>query len=172
MSLDYRHLLPEDFDPASRVWVYQCNRIFNIHEVLRLEESLEKFLEQWKSHGDAVKGFATIFFGRFLILMADDSTDRLCGRAGDASLRFIKEVEQENSVQLLDRQLLGFYVRKKIETLPYIQLPHALKQGFITPETLFFDNTVQTKADLMERWIIPVRDSWIAERFKDSIPVQ
>ncbi|MBC7849434.1 MAG: hypothetical protein H7Y31_06845, partial [Chitinophagaceae bacterium] len=65
MNLNYQQLLPSDFAPDSRVWIYQANRIFGLIEALEVEKLLEDFAENWKSHGTPVKGFGTLFFGQF-----------------------------------------------------------------------------------------------------------
>jgi len=36
--------------------------------------------------------------------------------------------------------------------------------GFITAETLYFNNLVQSREELEKNWIIPIRDSWLAKR--------
>jgi hypothetical protein len=49
--------------------------------------------------------------------------------------------------------------------VPLSQLPYALSSGLITPDTLYFNNTVQTKAELESKWLIPLKDSWLAGRY-------
>jgi len=44
------------------------------------------------------------------------------------------------------------------------QLSYDLDNYFINPETLYFHNLVQTKEQLENNWIIPVKNSWIANR--------
>ncbi|HVY74859.1 MAG TPA: hypothetical protein VG890_08530, partial [Puia sp.] len=68
--------------------------------------------------------------------------------------------------QLFDRQSLAFLVKDKIELLPYAQLNYAAENGFITPDTLYFNNTVQTKKELDNHWIIPVKESWLKSRIR------
>ncbi|HVY74375.1 MAG TPA: hypothetical protein VG890_06060, partial [Puia sp.] len=70
MNLNYQELLPADFDPSSRVWIYQSNRRLTITEALRAEELLEEFVRGWLSHGEPVKGYANLLFGQFIVLMA------------------------------------------------------------------------------------------------------
>jgi hypothetical protein len=43
MNLNYQHLLPQDFNEDSRVWIYQCNRVFTLSEVLEVEAIVEAF---------------------------------------------------------------------------------------------------------------------------------
>jgi len=65
---------------------------------------------------------------------------------------------------LFDRTSLAFVVKDKIQLLPLSQLQYAADNGFIGANTLYFNNLVQTKKELEEQWIIPVKDSWLAKR--------
>ncbi len=73
-------------------------------------------------------------------------------------------------VDLFNRQMLAFYVKEKIQLLPLGQLNYALENGFITPETLYFNNLAATKQDLLGNWIIPVNKSWLAKKIKATQP--
>jgi hypothetical protein len=164
MNLAFHSLLPADFDPSSRVWIYQSNRIFSLSEALELESMLENFTENWQSHGAAVKGFATLFFGQFLLLMADETAAGVSGCSTDSSVRLVKQIEQRFGVSLFDRQTLAFIRNDKIELLPLSQLTYAFENGFLKEDTLYFNNLVQTKAQLETNWLIPLKDSWLAKR--------
>ncbi len=165
MNLDYQHLLPADFDPLSRVWIYQSSRPFTLAEVLAVEEKLNSFAEQWHAHGAGVKSFATVFFGQFIVLMADETHTQVSGCSTDSSVRMVKEIEQQFGVSLFDRQALAFVVKDKIQLIPMGQLAYAAENNFIGPNTLYFNNTVQTKKELAQNWLIQVKDSWIGKRF-------
>lgn len=168
MNLNYRDLLPEDFSPASRVWIYQSNRLFSLSEALTIEDKLNEFVAGWNSHGDPVKGFATLFFGQFVILMADESATGVSGCSTDNSVRLIKDLERMFQVNLFDRQTLAFVVNEKIQLLPLNQLNYAIQNGFVSSETLYFNNTVLNKQDLLDNWIIPVKESWLAKKLPQT----
>ncbi len=164
MNLEYKYLLDGSFDPDSRIWIYQSSRIFTISEALDVEDRLNSFAANWKSHGTPVKGAGYLFFGQFLILMADETAHGVSGCSTDGSVRFVKEIEQEFKVNLFDRTMLSFVVKDKIQQLPLAQLGYAFENGFLDADSLYFNNTVQTKRELEEKWIIPVKDSWLAKR--------
>jgi hypothetical protein len=165
MNLTYTHLLPADFSDESRVWIYQSNRLFSIGEAMEIEKILEKFAGEWTSHGTPVKGFGTLFFGQFIILMADEKQTGVSGCSTDSSVRMIKMIESSLQVSLFERTNLAFVVKNKIELLPLQQVQYALEKQFIDEETLFFDNTVSTKASLQNSWIISLGKSWLAKRY-------
>lgn len=164
-NADYRHLLPADFHPGSRVWIYQCNRLFTVTEAIQVEDLLEQFTAGWNSHGTPVKGWASLFFGRFLVLMADETATGVSGCSTDSSVRLVKQMEQLFSVTLFDRQLLAFIIKDNIQLLPLPQVQYAINNNFVQPDTVYFNNLVQTKEELENNWMIPVKDSWLGKRF-------
>ncbi len=169
MKLDYKYLLDGSFHPGSRVWIYQSNRVFSLGEALDIENLLNEFAAEWKSHGTPVKGDGYLFFGQFIILMADETATGVSGCSTDSSVRLIKEIEQQFSVSMFDRTTLAFFVKEKIQLLPLSQLQYAADNGFIDGDTLYFNNLVQTKEELETKWIVPVKDSWLKTRIKLTI---
>ena len=164
MNLEYAQYLPKEFHPASRVWVYQSNRLFALGEAFEIEDILKDFLESWNSHGVPVKGYANLLFGQFLIFMADETATGVSGCSTDSSVRVVKKIESLFKVNMFDRQTLAFVIKDKIEVLPMAQLGYAMQNNFITPDTLYFNNLVNTKEQLLKDWIIPVKKSWLAKR--------
>jgi hypothetical protein len=161
MDFDITEHIPEDFNDNSRVWIYQADRLFLISEALEMEKTLQAFVSSWDSHGAPVKGYANLFFGRFIIFMADETATGVSGCSTDSSVRVIKEIEKAYNVNMFNRQLLTFFIKNKVEQIPLSQLNYAMQNGLITADTLYFNNTVLTKKQLLEEWIIPVKDSWL-----------
>lgn len=164
MDFDYKQHIPEDFSDSSRVWIYQCNRLFFISEALQIEDMLNEFLEKWNTHGTPVKGYANLFFGQFIVLMADETAAGVSGCSTDSSVRLIKQIEEAFKVDMFNRQNLAFVIKEKIQTIPLAQLNYALENNFITQDTIYFNNLVLDKAAFMTKWMVPVKDSWLASR--------
>ena len=171
MDLQYKSLLPADFNADSRVWIYQSSRLFKLSEALEIETMLERFITQWNSHGTPVKGFATLFYGQFILIMADETAMGVSGCSTDSSVRLIKEIEKLFNVNLFDRELLAFVIKDKIQLLPLSQLKYAADNHFITANTIYVNNLVLTKAELENDWLIPIKDSWLSKRiaFPESV---
>ena len=168
MNFEYKHLLNKDFHADSRVWVYQSSRIFSLSEAFDVGEKLNAFTANWLSHGTPVKGEAHLFFGQSIVLLADETATGVSGCSTDSSVRLIKEIEQQFNVNLFDRITLAFIVKDKIQLLPISQLPYSVDNGFIQLETLYFNNLVQTREELENNWIVPVKDSWLSNKIADS----
>lgn len=164
MNLDFQSHIPTDLNDNSRVWIYQSSRLFFISEALQMEGMLNEFVAGWKSHGAPVKGYANLFFGQFIVIIADESDTAVGGCSTDSSVHVIKAIEEKFQVQMFDRQSLAFVIKDKVQLLPLNQLDYAVRNGFVTPGTLYFNNTVLTKKELLDKWLIPVKDSWLAKR--------
>lgn len=138
--------------------------MFTLSEALEIESLLNKFSSEWRSHGEEVFAYCNLFFGRFVVLMADETHATVGGCSTDSSVRFVKELGQKFNVDFFNRTNLAFLINDKIQIIPMNQLPYALENYFIHPDTLYFNNLVSTKEQLENNWIVPVKDSWIASK--------
>ena len=169
MDFEYKYLLDGNFHADSKVWIYQSNRLFLLNEALEIEILLKEFTAGWLSHGVPVKGAGYLFFGQFIILMADERATGVSGCSTDSSVRLIKEIERRFGVNMFDREALAFVVKDNVQLLPLSQLQYAIDNGFIAADTLYFNNLVQTKEELENNWMVPVKESWLLKRV--TIPV-
>lgn len=157
-------LVPAHFADDSRVWIFQSNRPFNDKEELEINEQLSQFYQQWDSHGTPVKGWAKLLFRQFIVVLADETATGVSGCSTDSMVRVVKSIERQYIVNLFDRMTLTFLVNDKAQMLPLGQVQYALDKGYIQPETLLFNNTVQTKDALLREWQVPLKNSWLANR--------
>jgi hypothetical protein len=169
MDFSYKHLLPAGFSDNSRVWIYQSCRLFTISEALQIEDMLLSLVDNWKSHGTPVKGYANLFFGQFIILMADEDATGVSGCSIDSSVRIIQQIEKQFTVEMFNWQSLAFVVKDKVQIIPRQQFGYALENNFITPQTLFFNNVVTSKKELEESWVIPVSESWLKRKISSPV---
>jgi hypothetical protein len=96
--------------------------------------------------------------------MADETEATVGGCSTDSLFRIIKQIEALCKVNLFDRQMLAFLIKEKIQLLPLAQIKYAVSNNHISPDTIYFNNTVGTKKELMQDWMIPMSESWLAAR--------
>ena len=165
MTVDLKTILPENFHPLSKTWIYQSNRTFTMPELFQVEQLLESFTQNWKSHGKPVKGFATIVYGQFIVLMADETITSVGGCSTDSSVHIIKQIEVMHKVQMFNRELLAFWIKDKVQTIPLTQVGYALENGILKKDTLYFNNLVSNKAAMEKEWLQPIAHSWLAKKY-------
>jgi len=169
---NWKDIIPADFSDDSRVWIYQSSRFFFMSEALEIETMLEGFVDGWLSHGAKVKGYANMLFGQFIVIMADENQAGVSGCSTDSSVRLIKSIEEKFKVMMFDRVNLAFIIKEKVQLLPMAQLSHAIQHGFVNKDTIYFNNTVLNKKELLENWMIPIKDSWLAKKLPAEVQAQ
>lgn len=145
----------------AKAWVYTSNEEFTEEHLSLITKYSEVFLSQWDSHGKLVKGTIQVLKNRFIAVFADTEGDTMCGRAQDASVKFIKELEEILQVSLMDRMLVAFEFDGNIETLPFIELRSQIASGKIPSSTIFYNGLIASKEAFLSDWERPIEGSWV-----------
>jgi len=146
--------------PGSRVWIFQADREFTTDENQAISNELLQFIENWLSHGSLLKAHYKLLHNRFIVFFADEEGDNMCGRAIDASVRFVKELEKKYSVSLIDRSRVAYIKDGKVQACTLDELGQRIEDGEITPDTEVFNNLVSTKEEFDKSWTVPLSKSW------------
>ena len=144
----------------SRVWIYQSDREFTKNEIEFISAKAVDFINQWTRHGDDLKGSFTIKYNQFLVLAVDESFNNVSGCSIDSSVRFVKELENELKLDLMNKLNITFKDNENINLVKLADFQKFAKEQKITPETIVFNNMVSTKADFENNWEIPAKESW------------
>lgn len=157
--------VPEYFSPASRVWIYQSSREFSATETAQIQLQANQFVDLWVAHGAKVKGMAQVLLNRFLILVADESQTQVSGCSTDSSIRFIQQLQISFSTDFFNRKEICFWIENKVELFSLNAIPEAVEKGIIQSETICFNNLTLTLQDWRSKWMIPVSQSWLIQKF-------
>ncbi|MGX5688062.1 ABC transporter ATPase [Arcticibacter tournemirensis] len=150
----------------SRVWIYQANRPFSGPEQRRIEQILGDFIKGWDAHGHKLASGYEIRYGRFVILMVDESVTAASGCSIDKSSNIIRQIEQEFGVNLFDRFNMAYRKDNEVVSCSKSEFEALLQQGVINENTVVFNNTVQTKKELDSSWEVPFKESWHSRFFQ------
>lgn len=157
-----------DFDTLndnSRVWVYQSSREFNTEEMKAIEAKLKDFVNDWTRHGDDLRASFEIKYNHFIILAVDESFNQVSGCSIDASTHVFKQFENEFKVELLNKLNTAFKHGEHVNVVTLADFQKYVKEDRIHPDTLVFNNMVQSKADLKTLWEVPANRSWHSRYF-------
>ncbi|KAA9037234.1 hypothetical protein FW778_17560 [Ginsengibacter hankyongi] len=169
MNISFQHIIPTGFNNQSRVWIYQNNRPFTKPEMLHIEEHLGNRILEWEFQGTSLQSHVSILFQQFIIVMVDQpATQNNSSYAGNL-IGLIREIEEDCQVTLSNRQMLAFIIQDRIQLMPLTMVNDAIEKDLITSETLYFNNTVLTKEELLNNWIVPLKDSWLSNRMPENV---
>lgn len=145
---------------SSRIWIFQSDKTFTESNLDKISEKLYNFCQDWKAHNKPLLSSFAIFFDRFVVLAVDESFNQVSGCAIDASVRVLSEIEKECGITLFDRFQVAYRDGNAIVGCNLQTFKRLVKEGELGLETLVFNNVVNTKKDLENNWIVPVKQSW------------
>jgi hypothetical protein len=157
------------FSENSRVWVYQSNKKLTDEEVQQLQHELDGFTTSWTAHNNQLKAKAEIRYNRFLILIVDENQAGASGCSIDKSVNFMKQIEQQYNINLLDRFNLAYREGNEVLSAPRHDFEEMLKTGSINTNTIVFNNMVQNLKELQTKWEVPFKESWHIQLFKELV---
>ncbi len=144
----------------SRVWVYQANRKLSDQEAAEIENRTEEFLTKWTAHGAALEAAVEMKYNRFVVIGLNQANASASGCSIDASVHFIQSLEKEYGIDLLDKMNVTFYSGEYIAYKPLEEFKKMAKNNSVSKNTIVFNNLVNTKAEYLENWEVPAKESW------------
>lgn len=150
----------EKLPDSARVWVYQANRKFTEEELSELKTELENFVRQWTVHGADLQGSFDIRYNRFIVLGVDEDFATTSGCSIDSSIHFIQHLQEKFEIDLLDKMNVTFRMGEYIAHKELIDFKKMVKDRAVSPDTIVFNNLVNTKGEMEDYWEVPMKESW------------
>jgi len=157
------------FSPQSKVWIYQSNRQFTATEAEEIQQKLAVFTAQWKAHGHQLKAKAEMPYNFFIVLIVDQDSAAATGCSIDSSVRIIKEIESTYGVDLFDRFNMAYKIDDQVFVNTKEDFETLITIKKIGPQTIVFNNLVQTLAEYEQKWEIPMENSWHKSIFAEQL---
>ena len=144
----------------SRIWIFQSNQLISNIDIESLEKKIDAFLSSWTSHGDQLMVASKIKYNLFIIIALDESCSTASGCSIDKLVNFIKNIENEYQISLLDRLDLSYRDKNKISVLRLDDFKRKILEKKVNNDTIVFNNLINLKSDLTDNWEIPLNRSW------------
>lgn len=151
------------FSPDSRVWVYTADRTLQQDELQTASAALSQFCKEWTAHNQALKADFMIPYGRFIVLMVDQSNTEASGCSIDKSVRFLKDLSAKLDIDFFKRLEMPYLEGENIRTVAYGAIPDQVSVGLIHPETLFFNPRVSTLSEFDSEFLLPLNKHWLGK---------
>lgn len=152
----------DSLPPYSRIWIYQADRKLTDKEKERVCADFQAFCDGWEAHGQPLKTSFQLFLNQFLILAVDEGVLHASGCSIDGSVRVLKNL-QTQGINFLDHAKVAFLIDGKIKLYSRLELKPMFSSGYLTAQSITFNNLVATKSELEVQWKIPVEKSWMAK---------
>ena len=151
--------LPDD----ARLWIFGASRPLDEQEATSLISSTQRFLEEWAAHGRALAVAFEWLHNRFLLVAVDEDRAAASGCSIDALLQYVKRLEQQLDVRLLDGGGVWLRAAAGIQCVGRREFRGMAERGEVDGNTIVFDLTVQHLGDVRAgRWELLAASSWHA----------
>lgn len=155
----------KDLPDESRVWIYQANRPFTTDELNELKPQMDNFLQQWTAHGKDLVAGVEYPYNRFIVIGLDQSKAGATGCSIDASVRFIQSIEKAFRIDLMDKMNVTFKNGQYVAHKELADFKKMAKAKSVSPNTIVFNNLVETVGEYKENWEVPASESWHSRFF-------
>ena len=134
----------QNLHPQSKIWLYISPVSIDSVTKKNISSLFKDFVDDWKSHGKPVNGQLKFIKDNLLVVGADYFPDGMCGRAVDAQVRFINQINERFNLDLLNRTNIAFVKQDSIVVHNYNNLDDLIKKGTVNKSTVYC-NTFSTK---------------------------
>lgn len=146
-----------------RIWIYTLSKELSNEQLVDFKNRCQNFVNSWTAHDVSLDASFELYQNRLLIFKVNEDNYNASGCSIDKQLRFVKEVEQAFSVELLNRLLVAYENNNQVEVVKASQIKELLAANTISASTLVFDNTITESSQLTSKWKQPLQATWLAK---------
>jgi hypothetical protein len=86
-----------------RTWVFVANRTLNDEEVIRVNDALNAFVSNWKTHGTPIDASGFCFEKAVIVIVANEAEVRASGCSIDKIIHFVRSLGDSLGIDFFDR---------------------------------------------------------------------
>tara|TARA_X000001036_G_scaffold205711_1_gene193297 strand:+ start:1774 stop:2262 length:489 start_codon:yes stop_codon:yes gene_type:complete len=146
-------------DKKSRIWVFQSKNQLDESTYNLIKKKISVFLENWKSHQKSFESSFIIKYKTFVVIAADE-TNLVSGCSIDSLINFVKSIEDEFEINLLDKLDVKYKIGDDINTANLNEFKKICKNIDINDKLIVFNNLVKNIDDFEKKWEVDIRESW------------
>ena len=144
-----------------RIWIYTLSKELSIEQLVDFKNRCQNFVSGWTAHDVSLDANFELYQNRLLIFKVNEEKYNASGCSIDKQVRFVKELEQAFSLELLNRLLVAYENNNQVEVVKASQIKELLADNIISGNTLVFDNTITESKQLETNWKQPLHHTWL-----------
>lgn len=145
-----------------RIWIYTISQALAADQLTELKNRCQQFVSTWTAHEVSLDASFELYKDRLLIFKVNEASYNASGCSIDKQVRLVKEMEQQFSVELLNRLLVAYEQNNDVVVVKTAEIAGLLNEGALNENTLIFDNTISQSADLASNWKKPLKETYLS----------
>ena len=151
MQQNFKNLFP-NLPGSSRVWTYLCNRALSSKEVNEVQLELNLFTKSWKAHQKQLNASANIIYDQYVVFAVDESAAEITGCSIDASVHFMKTLQEKISADFFNRMNVIVRVGSANKLISYNDLENYRGESVFNPR-------IERLEQLRENWLVKITNA-------------
>ena len=151
MQQNFKNLFP-NLPGCSRVWTYLCNRALSSKEVNEVQLELNLFTKSWKAHQKQLNASANIIYDQYVVFAVDESAAEITGCSIDASVHFMKTLQEKISADFFNRMNVLVRVGSANKLISYNDLENYRGESVFNPR-------IERLEQLRENWLVKITNA-------------
>jgi hypothetical protein len=139
-----------------RIWIYTLSNKLTAEQLVDFNNRCQNFVSGWTAHDISLDANFELYQNRLLIFKVNEDKYNASGCSIDKQVRFVKELEQTFSLELLNRLLVAYENNNQVEVVKSAQIKELLITNTINTNTIVFDNTITQSSELNTKWKQPL----------------
>lgn len=145
-----------------RIWIYTLSKELSKEQLVDFKERCQNFVTNWTAHDVSLDASFELYQNRLLIFKVNEEKYNASGCSIDKQVRFVKEMEQAFSIELLNRLLVAYEKNNRVEVIKASQIRDLLADKTISENTIVFNNTITQSSELAMNWKQPLKATWLS----------
>jgi hypothetical protein len=143
-----------------KVWIYISDKELKGEIASVVLKTGEQFVNGWTAHENPLTASFKIVQDRFIVVAVDETNYYASGCSTDKLLRFIKQLESDHKLQLLNRLLVGYKTPNGVEVLSASSVKEKLQAKQLDENTLIY-NVAASNSNEFANWLQPLKETWL-----------
>jgi hypothetical protein len=163
-------IVPFDSLPdSSRIWVFGSDQPVTGEAAEQLLGEVDRFLEEWRAHGEPLRCGRLWSDNRFLVVGVDQSTANASGCSIDGLFRRLQLLERTIGARLVGGGRVFYRDSHGVaQCVSRSELDSLVASGTIGPDTTILDTSLTDLGEWRERFERPARKTWVGELLAGS----
>ncbi len=159
----------ESLPDSSRVWIFGSDRPVTGEAAEQLLGEVDRFLDEWRAHGDPLRCGRLWTDDRFLVVGVDQSTANASGCSIDGLFRRLQGLEKTIGARLVGGGRVYYRDHSGVaQCVARAELDDLVAKGDVGPDTTVFDTSITDLGEWRAKFEQPARKTWVGELMKQA----
>jgi len=146
----------------NRAWTYIINKLLPVNELNLITKAGTNFVTGWTAHEQKLEGSFEIYKNRIIIVKVNEEVTNASGCSIDKLTHFIKEIETQYNVELLNRLLIAYKSNDEVSIVDSSKISELLQNNSINENTIVYNTSISNQNELPD-WEQPLKNTWLAK---------